>query len=986
MKKTASPVAIVLLPLVVLTVAALGMETGARAQTSVSPDARVSDFANPPAADRPMYRFWNTGGLMTEASIAEQVAQIKAAGAGGFEANQLAGIPPMKTVAPGYVAARHGFGTPEWTRAWTQLFKAGKAAGLRVDQLYTPGWSAGIQGLSPDGPGTAKEIVFGSAFLNAGQIFAGPLPTASLPAEVTRRALLGVIAYRCDANCSGDLQSVPVLDPASARNVTATVVNSEIRYTAPADAGKYVLVAAWMQGTGQTIELASTPTTSYMVDHYASSGAKAIVDYWETKVLTPDLRKTLKASAGSLFFDSLELNREGVEVRHWTDDFLAQFEKRRGYSLVPYLAAVSVSTKPVFEFGGGVGERVREDYRQTLSDLLIENHIIPIRQWAHSYRMSLRGQGYEGWGPVALNNTDAAIAVDIPEQEANNRGNPLFAVNESDAWRQVASANAQVGRTIVSSETGTFGRTDGLARISLVARINETIGLGMNKVVYHGWPDQSPGAASAWPGNFPFRNGVGDNYGVQIPTFSDDVTINDYVGRLQTVIRRGALRNDVALYWGGVGAAHYDDLALERAGYSYGFMTDTLVSHPSATLKRGELTNLGYRAFVLDGQKSGIPMSLSSARRILSWARAGFPVVVVGTLPERTGGYHLNEDAALRKVFADLLVQKSVIRVADSAAVVGALNKAGINSAASYTASPLVTLHRQSPDSEYYYLFNAGAGRTKASVSLTGKGDPYRYDAWTGAVRRIGLYTRTATGVQLDVDLATGDSALIALTNGNKDVSQSRSANYATATTGDEILTGPAASLLLRATKPGTYVTTLDDGKKVESAIPTVGVRIVPASWTLDVTSWRAGPAGPNDTAKVALAPVTLSPGGNGVLPNWQMITGLSDKSGTSTYTTTVDTGSGWTGGTGATLDLGSVLGTAQVSVNGRRLPPLDQTDMSRIDLGGYLRPGVNRLQVHIATPVYNAAYKTKSPYGLVGPVVLTPYGQAEIPTGKATH
>jgi hypothetical protein len=59
-------------------------------------DDSGGDFANPPMADRPMYRFWNTGGLMTPASISEQVAQMKVAGAGGFEANQLAGIPGLR--------------------------------------------------------------------------------------------------------------------------------------------------------------------------------------------------------------------------------------------------------------------------------------------------------------------------------------------------------------------------------------------------------------------------------------------------------------------------------------------------------------------------------------------------------------------------------------------------------------------------------------------------------------------------------------------------------------------------------------------------------------------------------------------------------------------------------------------------------------------------------------------------------------------------
>lgn len=963
-----------------LTMAAMGTASARPAAdaTAVPADpASEGSFANPATADRPMYRFWSNGGMMTSESIDEQVEQIRSSGAGGFEANQLSGVPSV-TKVPSYDPKRDGFGTRAWTRAWTRLLKAGRAAGLRVDQLYTPGWSAGIQGLSPDLPGTAKEITFGSVFLNGGESFAGELPVSPLPAGVTRRVLLAVVVYRCETDCNSISKTAPILDPASAVDLTSRVTNGQVRYVAPAGSDRHVLIASWMHGTGQVIELAYTPEPSYMVDHFGASGAGAIVDYWENKVLTPELRQAFRDSGGSLFFDSFELNRHGVEVRHWTDNFLSEFRKRRGYSLIPYLATISDSSQPLFAFSNGVGERVREDYRQTLSELFVENHILPLRQWARTYGMSLRAQGYAGWGPTPLNNSDTAMAIDIPEQEANNRGKPLFATEDSDAWRQVASANAQMGRSIVSSETGTFGRTDGLARISLVARINETVGLGMNKAVYHGWPDQTPGGSNKWPGYLPFGNAVGDNYGVKIPTFADDVTINDYVARLQTVLRRGQLRNEIAMYWGGPGDARYSDLSLERAGYTYGFMSDALIAHPSARIVNGRLTDMGYKAFVLDAQGAGIPMSLASARRLLAWAKDGFPVFIIGDLPVRVSGYHPADDKALVNVLAELLRQKSVTRVADRSAVAEALKAAGVGSAASYDKAPLVTLHRKTPDSDYYYLFNAAEGRTTASVTLEGDGLPYRYDAWTGVVRPIAQYNRTATGVRIDVDLASGDSELVTLTKGNRDTLPPSWRVAATGTTGGEILDLPGTGMVLRDTSAGDHVVTLADGRRVATPITSVGARTSPASWNLQVTSWQQG-GSVNDVAKVALAPITVAPAPDGKLPTWQQIPGLEIKSGTATYTATIDIGPGWTGGTGAYLDLGSFLGTAQVSVNGKRLPPIDQVDASRIDLGDYLKPGVNNLQVHIATPIYNAAYKTRSPYGLVGPVSIVPYGQASL-------
>lgn len=949
-----------------------------------APGAPAADgsFVSPAMADRPMYRFWNGGGLMTAESIAAQVAQMKEAGAGGFEANSLSGEVTQNSIMPGYKAAEHGFGTPAWSRAWSELLREGKAQGMQVDSLYTPGWSAGIQGISFDEPGTAKELVYGSAFLDGGESFDGPLPTAALPQGVTRRVLEGVVAYRCVSRCSDG--SVPELDPSTATDLTTTVANGNLAYTAPVAAGRQVIVAAWSQGTGQTIRLADTATPSNMVDHFGAAGGQAIVDYWENTVLTPELRAAMRASGGSLFFDSLEINRYGQEVRHWTDDFLAEFRERRGYSLRPYIATlatadpVALTSKPVFELADGVGRRVREDYQQTLSELFVQNHIELLKTWAKGYGMTVRGQAYVDWGPGAVNRADAAIALDGAEQEANNRTDdehPLFTTEASDSWRQIASAHAQTGGNLISYEAGTFGRADGLARTSLIAKINSQFALGMNKVIYHGWADQSPGTAAAWPGYSPFKLGAPETHGVMVPQIADDRAMNDYVGRMQTVLRRGQLTHDVAVFWDGTGEASYRSDGLADAGYSYGFLNNTLAMDPSATLKDGRLSDLGYRALVLDGTSTSVPMDLATAKRVLGWARRGFPVIVVGDLGERGRGYRSSEDGAYTRVVDELLAQDSVTSVTSLGRVVGALRAVGVDADAGHRDEPLVSLHRKDDDSDYYYLFNSGDARTSATVTLRGEGRPYRYDGWTGAVTPVAEFTRTADGVQVEVDLATGEGELIALTTGNADTPANACAVGVDDTTADEVRDS-GGSLVVRDTAAGTYDTRLSDGTAVSTAIDTVGEAVEPTAWDLVVTSWTAGPGGPADTAMKQLPRIALTAGDDGTLPDWQEVDGLAKVSGTSTYTTTIDTGAGWTGGAGAYLDLGTVLGTAQVSVNGKRLEPVDQVDVHRIDLGDSLTAGTNTLTVHVATPVYNAGYGTDHAYGLVGPVVVQPYGE----------
>ena len=95
----------------------------------------------------------------------------------------------------------------------------------------------------------------------------------------------------------------------------------------------------------------------------------------------------------------------------------------------------------------------------------------------------------------------------------------------------------------------------------------------------------------------------------------------------------------------------------------------------------------------------------------------------------------------------------------------------------------------------------------------------------------------------------------------------------------------------------------------------------------------------------------------------------------------------------GALLDLGRIVHTARVTVNGHVLPALDVT-WARADISSYLKTGVNHVEVVVSTPLGNALRpiwdslessgkfansQIGAPeiagYGLVGIVtVITPY------------
>nr|WP_238426348.1 glycosyl hydrolase [Streptomyces adustus] len=875
------------------------------------------------------------------------------------------------------------------------VYDAGRAAGLQVDHIYTPGWSAGTTTVSPDGEGSDKQLTFANVVLEAGETYSGDLPTSGLPKGVTKRELQAVVAYRCADACS---EKTPILEQRSAVDITSKVADGRITWTAPDD-GTWTLVTGWMTGTGHSVGLAGTAKTTYLVDHFSTKGFDAIRDYWQDEVLTPELERSIEKSGGSIFFDSLELNSNGNQVRAWTGDFLKEFQKRRGYSLVPYIAAIGV-TDPAYEFDGDVGRRVREDYRTTLSELFRDNHLKPLLKWAHQRHLTVRGQPYSSWGPTAIDTQEMATLLDVTEGEDRsfNSGSDVDPLlnRSADSWRSLASAVAQSGRDRVSTECCAEGQAQRVARSTLVSRVNQQVVNGVNMFVWHGWGDSTEGAASSWPGFSLFGGGVGDAYGPHSPTWSDDATLNDYTARLQTVMRRGELRDDVAIYRqggghskdGATGDAYFTDQSLARAGYTYGFMDQDLVTDKNAEVSHGRLLakSLSYKAFVLNNTENvnyETALDLDSARRILSWAKAGLPIVVVGDPVLRTRGLNQGADAALRRVLAELRRQSTVQQVAEESDVLPALRTAEVEPAASYTgASDFLNLRRESGDTDYYYFWNSGKDRETTTVTLTGSGRPYRYDPWTGEVTPIAAYTRTADGVRVEVSAASGDGVLLALTKGNEDTRKLPKADVSVlSTTADAAVVADDGEVRVRASAPGTYATRLSDGRTVVSRVTSVTAARPLTDWSLDVRAYVKGDTA-SRTRTEDLGTFTVTAGPDGSLPDWQHIAGLESRSGTSTYRSALDLDSSFAEDAGAYLDLGRVEGTYTVEINGRALPEADLLDASSIDVSGFVRPGRNVVEVHVATLLGNAAYDAKQPYGLVGPVVVRPYAERTV-SGK---
>ena len=116
-----------------------------------------------------------------------------------------------------------------------------------------------------------------------------------------------------------------------------------------------------------------------------------------------------------LFIDSWECT-----YQNWCDNFLMEFEKRRGYNLLPYLPVLCGNVV------GSVGETeaLLNDYRKTIADLIEENYFKHFSTLCHQNDMELHAEviyGGTNYPPLDVLRSNKYIDVPMTEFWAVNQ-------------------------------------------------------------------------------------------------------------------------------------------------------------------------------------------------------------------------------------------------------------------------------------------------------------------------------------------------------------------------------------------------------------------------------------------------------------------------------------------------------------------------------------------------------------------------------------
>lgn len=247
------------------------------------------------------------------------------------------------------------------------------------------------------------------------------------------------------------------------------------------------------------------------------------------------------------------------------------------------------------------------------------------------------------------------------------------------------------------------------------------------------------------------------------------------------------------------------------------------------------------------------------------------------------------------------------------------------------------------------------------NISFETIGTPFLYDAWTGEVTAVSAFQQSETHTTLQLQLAGNQSVIVGFQLGAGN---------------DSVLFDREYSLM----------------KAARDIEPLYSEASVLSSWTLTVESW--GPPADIYDIDAGSTKTNTSYDLDTLIPWSQISDSLRNISGRGYYHTAFS----WppalnSTASGAFLDLGVIVHTARLSINGQIVPPLDPT-WARADVGKYLIDGINQVDIVVSTPLGNAlrsvwseletsgalatATEPQPPvvadYGLVQDVRLIPY------------
>lgn len=607
--------------------------------------------------NKPWTRWWWEGSAVNKADLTWNMENYKAAGLGGLEITPIYGVKGHENEFIQYLS-------PKWMEMLQHTLGEAKRLDMGIDLANATGWPFGGPWVTNED--SSKELFTKTFDVKAGSkladqvVFIQPPLIRSDGVAPKITDLVEPIASNKNLQLMALDQvrfekKIPLAvlmaynDKGQSVNLTGKVdASGNLDWTAPAGSD-WKLYALFQGYHGKMVERAAPGGEGFVIDHFSKPALTNYLNRFDEAFKGHDV-----SGIRAFFNDSYEVD-DARGQSNFTPLLFDEFAKRRGYDLREHLPEL---------FGQGDKDKVNRilcDYRETISDLLLDNFTKPWESWGKSKGKQIRNQSH---GSPA-NILDLYAAIDIPETEGGDVLRFKFAT----------SAAHVMGKPLASSESATWLADHFLSSLGDVKQaIDKYFVGGVNHIFYHGI-EYSPKDAP-WPG-WLFYASV--HFTPADPAWNDFSTLNNYIARIQSFLQQGKPDDDVLVYYpvfdsfsepGNTNAGllkHYDALRPDfngtgfanaseemlSKGYSFDFISDRQIANVQPSAGKLITGGIAYKTIILPDCKY-IPLSTIS--KVVDMAKAGATVIIYKQLPQDVPGFvGLDERRAAYKKLVESL-------------------------------------------------------------------------------------------------------------------------------------------------------------------------------------------------------------------------------------------------------------------------------------------------------------------------------------------
>ena len=585
---------------------------------------------------KPWTRWWWQGSAVNKTDLAAAMKKYQQAGLGGLEITPIYGV-------KGYESQFINYLSPQWTDMLQFTLQEAKRLGIGVDMATGTGWPFGGPSVTP--ADACKNINLVVYSLKAGEQLQQPIIFIQQPlvrVESGKAPDIKTLSYPIATN--KNLQGyafdqvrfekrlplhllMAYSDKGDTMDITAKVDTAgKLNWTAPA--GNWNLYALFQGWHGKMVERAAPGGEGDAIDHFSLAALNNYLGIFDKAFAGRDI-----SYLRSFFNDSYEVD-DARGQSNWTPDFLQEFKQRRGYDLgreLPALYQKDSAEKNI---------RVLYDYRQTISELLLEKFTRPWHQWAKTKGKLVRNQSH---GSPA-NILDLYAAIDIPETEGTDILRFKFAT----------SAAHVTGKPLASSESATWLDEHFQSSLGDVKQaIDKYFIGGVNHIFYHG-TNYSP-QDETWPG-WLFYAAV--HFTPANSFWKDFPALNNYIARCQSFLQTGQPDNDLLLYFpfsdrisepGNEMLHHFDGMKgfentlfnssaqyLLQKGYAFDLISDKQLQEVQINNASLQTGGINYQTILLAATKYLPPETI---QQLLKLAAGGATILIEKNLPIGVPGW-----------------------------------------------------------------------------------------------------------------------------------------------------------------------------------------------------------------------------------------------------------------------------------------------------------------------------------------------------------